>query len=318
MTHDPTEIAIPSLDQLAERFAEAEAGTAADSPLQRMHAHDLAASVFEHLVGRTADPIIKAAHTSAGLHQRTLAARIRFAHRIPSIFPLSDVELLGLADLTCQACGRVCAMTAQGACPECPGLMVGPTPATEEEALDLPAERAELGDASARWIDRTTKVATVVAPWLTPLLAAPREHEHDLTRVRLPHIAREPRLDRTPFDSTPMQMLLAAVLERCPRCVLQMTEIITADPHQVGRFAVVVLRLAADPDEDTTSVPPNLLGRLRTTRDRDPFGWLLHNSSTMEGPGLYAAAEELTAEERWRAVAQGALVAAQILTARGV
>lgn len=68
------------------------------------------------------------------------AARTRYRHRIPTLFPAQDKARLHLQ--TCDACGRPWQVDPEGACPRCPAIVWGPSPKNAEEAEQLRANGA--------------------------------------------------------------------------------------------------------------------------------------------------------------------------------
>lgn len=68
----------------------------------------------------------------ASFHDQETAARIRFEHSIPSLFPQTMAARVGLQ--CCEWCGRPWQADPEGACEHCPRLMWGPTPRSADEA----------------------------------------------------------------------------------------------------------------------------------------------------------------------------------------
>lgn len=73
----------------------------------------------------------------ASFHDQETAARIRFEHRIPTLFPKSMAAQAGLQ--RCEWCGRPWQADPEGACEHCPRLMWGPAPRSAEQARKGPA-----------------------------------------------------------------------------------------------------------------------------------------------------------------------------------
>lgn len=110
------------------------------------------ARVYEQIQGQTDDPVYKQACFLASLHDHQAAAKIRFQHGIPTIFPGTEIALLDLR--RCEFCGRPWQIDPDGerhpdrpadqACPHCPRLMHGPTPSTMPAAAGMPSNPVDV------------------------------------------------------------------------------------------------------------------------------------------------------------------------------
>ncbi|MGH3568534.1 MAG: hypothetical protein ACRDRH_21410 [Pseudonocardia sp.] len=133
------DVALPgvrSRPQIEEALNEAEPLFTNPDPYQRQAGYDAAAQCYADLVAYAPDPTWKMACRQAEQRYRTLAARVRWEHRIPTLQPNSEVALLGIN--SCADCGRPWQLDTAGACEHCPQLLHGPTPLTAADAANYP------------------------------------------------------------------------------------------------------------------------------------------------------------------------------------
>jgi hypothetical protein len=127
---------------LVERLDEAEAHLRDPDPYRRQAAHDARAMVYDGLAAQTSDSVYHAACIRAAICDRTSAARIRWQHGIPTLYPRTEAHLLGFGQ--CPECGRPWQLSTAGACPHCPTLQHGPTPTSAAAAAELPATSVDI------------------------------------------------------------------------------------------------------------------------------------------------------------------------------
>ena len=136
-------------EQITENLDFAEPLFKSGDPYARQHGFDTAAHAYRALALYQEDVTLRMACLQAGAQYRLQAARVRFKHGIPTIFPRTEAELLGLG--RCDACGRPWQVWASDACPECPRLLFGPTPSSREEAGTYPEPSPVT---PANWVSR--------------------------------------------------------------------------------------------------------------------------------------------------------------------
>lgn len=134
---------------LVEQLDAAEACLEHDDPYVRAAAYASRASVYGALHVQTRSPVYAAACARASVLDEQTAARIRFEHDIPTLYPGTSAEAVGLR--RCQHCGRPWQDNAAGACEHCPRLLFGPTPRTRAEAGKFPP--GEVVNRSADLVD---------------------------------------------------------------------------------------------------------------------------------------------------------------------
>jgi hypothetical protein len=81
--------------------------------------------------------VYAAACARASLLDEQTAAKIRFEHSIPTLYPRTQAHALNLG--TCSSCGRPWQADPDGACEHCPRLLYGPTPSNSADAARFPA-----------------------------------------------------------------------------------------------------------------------------------------------------------------------------------
>lgn len=124
-----------SRELIQRTLDQAELEFTSDDPWRRARAFHNAANAYSALASYQADPTLRMACRQAGVHYQTLAARVRFGNKIPTILPGQEAALLDLHH-RCEYCGRPFSTNPTGACPECPTLLFGTTPADAEEAAE--------------------------------------------------------------------------------------------------------------------------------------------------------------------------------------
>ncbi|MEU8765005.1 hypothetical protein [Streptomyces sp. NPDC048659] len=107
-----------------------------DDPHRRAQAFDARSMAWLELAAHAEGSEYHAACMLASFHDQETAARIRFEHSIPSLFPQTMAARVGLQ--CCEWCGRPWQADPEGACEHCPRLMWGPTPRSAEEAVTGP------------------------------------------------------------------------------------------------------------------------------------------------------------------------------------
>lgn len=120
---------------------DAEKGFKSEDPYTKAHAYEVAGSMYAELATTITDATLSNACLQAGERYKSLAARVRFLNHIPTLLPKAEAEMLGLLG-RCHTCKRPISVDPGGACPDCPHLMWGPTPRTEEEATLMPRPSA--------------------------------------------------------------------------------------------------------------------------------------------------------------------------------
>ncbi len=128
--------AIARKQDLEGFLKEAVADIASEDPFRRQAALDLAGRIYLELTELTTGDVETRAFQLAALHYKREAARVRFHHGIPTIYPTAELELLQLAK--CDGCGRPWQLNADGACEHCPQLLWGPAPSSQDEAGAFP------------------------------------------------------------------------------------------------------------------------------------------------------------------------------------
>lgn len=123
-------------DRLIEHLDTAEADLDHPDPYARAAAHDARARLHIQLYAQTTHPVYAAACARASVCDDISAARVRFAHGIPTIKPRSEAELVGLR--RCAWCARPWQADPTGACEHCPRLLFGPTPTSRADAERMP------------------------------------------------------------------------------------------------------------------------------------------------------------------------------------
>lgn len=108
-----------------------------DDPYRRAQAFDARSMAWLELASSSEGSYFHAACMLASFHDQETAARIRFEHSIPSLFPQTMAARVGLQ--CCDWCGRPWQADPEGACEHCPRLMWGPTPRGADEARTGPA-----------------------------------------------------------------------------------------------------------------------------------------------------------------------------------
>lgn len=107
-----------------------------DDPHRRAQAFDARSMAWLELAAHAEGSEYHAACMLASFHDQETAARIRFEHSIPSLFPQTMAARVGLQ--CCEWCGRPWQADPEGACEHCPRLMWGPTPRSAGEARTGP------------------------------------------------------------------------------------------------------------------------------------------------------------------------------------
>uniref|UniRef100_UPI002F90F5E8 hypothetical protein n=1 Tax=Streptomyces virginiae TaxID=1961 RepID=UPI002F90F5E8 len=108
-----------------------------DDPHRRAQAFDARSMAWLELASHAEGSHFHAACMLASFHDQETAARVRFEHSIPSLFPQTMAGRVGLQ--CCEWCGRPWQAAPEGACEHCPRLMWGPTPRSADEARTGPA-----------------------------------------------------------------------------------------------------------------------------------------------------------------------------------
>ncbi|MCY0923194.1 hypothetical protein OS965_34520 [Streptomyces sp. H27-G5] len=108
-----------------------------DDPYRRAAAFEARSMAWLEMAAHAEGSNFHAACMLASFHDQETAARIRFEHSIPSLFPKTMAGRVGLQ--CCDWCGRPWQADPDGACEHCPRLMWGPTPRTANEARTGPA-----------------------------------------------------------------------------------------------------------------------------------------------------------------------------------
>lgn len=119
----------------------AEKAFGSNDPYARAHGYQVAGTMYTELATTVKDPLLKVACLQAGERYMALAARVRFLNHIPTLLPKTEAEMLGLLG-RCETCSRPWSVDSAGACADCPQLLWGPIPRTEEEARLMPRPRA--------------------------------------------------------------------------------------------------------------------------------------------------------------------------------
>jgi hypothetical protein len=131
-----------SRELIEETLTRAEPRFRSEDPYEQATAYTLAARAYTNLALHLVDTTLAMACRQAGAQYETLAARVRWANRIPTPFPRTELARLGLDDLRCPHCGHVAQVYVDEApkqrCPDCPVLLFGVTPTSQEEAATLP------------------------------------------------------------------------------------------------------------------------------------------------------------------------------------
>ncbi|GHF75492.1 hypothetical protein GCM10010218_65560 [Streptomyces mashuensis] len=123
-------------DAVIERETERQREEGVSDPCRRAQAFDARAAAWLELARHAQGSEYHAACMLAHFHDQETAARIRFEHSIPSLFPQTMAARVGLQ--CCEWCGRPWQADPEGACEHCPRLMWGPTPRSAEEARTGP------------------------------------------------------------------------------------------------------------------------------------------------------------------------------------
>ncbi|WKV76612.1 hypothetical protein AW27_034245 (plasmid) [Streptomyces sp. PCS3-D2] len=108
-----------------------------DDPYRRAAAFEARSMGWLELAAHAEGSNFHAACMLASFHDQETAARIRFEHRIPTLFPKSMAAQAGLQ--CCEWCGRPWQADPEGACEHCPRLMWGPAPRSADQARTGPA-----------------------------------------------------------------------------------------------------------------------------------------------------------------------------------
>jgi hypothetical protein len=142
-THDPVvpyaevKRRLDEADAVIERETERQREEGISDPYRRAQAFQARSMAWLELARHAEGTEYHAACMLASFHDQETAARIRFQHSIPSLFPRTMVAHVGLQ--CCEWCGRPWQADPEGACEHCPRLMWGPTPRSADEARTGPA-----------------------------------------------------------------------------------------------------------------------------------------------------------------------------------
>lgn len=126
----------PARADIEQWITDAEQAFNDADPYRRQDGYARAARAYRTLASQLNDATLKLACNLAADKYDDVAARIRWEHGIPTIFPRTELGRLVLG--TCDHCGRPWQADLEGACEHCPRLLFGPTPSSREEAAQFP------------------------------------------------------------------------------------------------------------------------------------------------------------------------------------